>query len=86
MWMIRGSLWTLDRLSGLFGSHVQQSEVFRTMIGACGPYNLDGFAIVEEPPSLDGSGHVVLRPGRSQGPGLGSLPIESLRLGLAPEP
>jgi len=40
--MIRGSLRTPDRLSELFGSHVQQSEVLRTMTGACGPYNLGG--------------------------------------------
>jgi hypothetical protein len=42
MWMIRGSLRTPDRLPELFGSHVQQSEAFRTMTGAHGPYNLGG--------------------------------------------
>ena len=42
MWMIRGSLRIADRLFELFGSHVQQSEVLRTMTGACGPYNLGG--------------------------------------------
>ena len=44
MWMIRGSLRTPDRLFELFGSHVQQSGVLRTMTGACGPYNLGGSA------------------------------------------
>ena len=33
---------TPDRLSELSSSHVQQLEVLRTMIGACGPYNLGG--------------------------------------------
>ena len=33
---------TPDRLPELSGSHVQQSEVLRTMTGACGPYNLGG--------------------------------------------
>ena len=42
MWMIQGSLRTPDRLPELSGSRVQQSEVFRTMIGACGPYNMGG--------------------------------------------
>ena len=42
--MIRGSPRTPDRLPELSGSHVQQSEVLRTMIGACGPYNLGGSA------------------------------------------
>jgi hypothetical protein len=28
--------------TGLSGSHVQQSKVFRTMTGARGPYNLGG--------------------------------------------
>ena len=42
MWMIRGSLRIADRLFELFGSHVQQSEEFKTMIGTCGPYNLGG--------------------------------------------
>jgi hypothetical protein len=27
---------------GLSGFHVQKSEVFGTMTGACGPYNLGG--------------------------------------------
>ena len=44
MWMIWGSPRTPDRLPKLSGSRVQQSEVFRTMTGACGPYNLGGFA------------------------------------------
>ena len=43
MSMIRGSPRTPDRLLELSGSRVQQSEVFRTMTGACGPYNLGGF-------------------------------------------
>jgi hypothetical protein len=43
MRMIQGSPRTLDRLSGLSSSHVQKSEVFRTMTGACGPFNLGGF-------------------------------------------
>jgi hypothetical protein len=42
MWMIRGSSRTLDRLSELSGSHVLQSEVLKTMTGACEPYNLGG--------------------------------------------
>ena len=46
MWMIQGSPRTLDRLPELFGSHVQQSDVFRTMIGARGPYNFGGSATV----------------------------------------
>ena len=44
MWMIWGSPRTIDRLLELFGSCVQQSEVLGTMTGACGPYNLGGFA------------------------------------------
>ena len=40
-----GSPRTPDRLSRLSGSHVQQSEVFRTMTGARGPYNLGCSAI-----------------------------------------
>jgi hypothetical protein len=44
MLMIRGSSRTPDRLLELFGSRVQQSKVFRTTIGAHGPYNLGGFA------------------------------------------
>jgi hypothetical protein len=36
MWMIQGSPRTPDRLLELSGSCVQQSEVFRTMIGALG--------------------------------------------------
>ena len=43
--MIRGSSRTPDKLPKLSGSHVQQSEVFRTMTYACGPYNLGGSAI-----------------------------------------
>ena len=42
--MIRGSPGIPDRLSELSGSHVQQLEVFRTMEGARGPYNLGGSA------------------------------------------
>ena len=45
MWMIRGSLRTLDRPPKLSGSHVQQSEVFRTMTYKGGPYDLNGSAI-----------------------------------------
>ena len=37
-----GSPRTPNRLSELSSSHVQQLEVLRTMIGACGPYNLGG--------------------------------------------
>jgi topoisomerase IA-like protein len=44
MWMIKGSLRTLDKLPKLSGSHAQQSEVLRTMIGAYGPHNLGGSA------------------------------------------
>ena len=44
IWMIRGSPRTPDRLPGLSGSRVQQSKVFRTVIGTCGPYNLGGSA------------------------------------------
>jgi hypothetical protein len=33
---------TPDRLPELSGSHVQHLEVFRTMTGARGPYNLGG--------------------------------------------
>ena len=36
---------THDRLLGLCGLCVQQSEVWETMIGARGPYNLGSFAI-----------------------------------------
>jgi hypothetical protein len=46
MWMIRGSPRTPDRLSELSGSHVQQSEVLRTMTGACELCNLGGSVIV----------------------------------------
>ena len=46
MWMIRGSLRTLDRLPELSSSRVQQSEVFKTMTGARGPYDLGGSAIL----------------------------------------
>ena len=35
---------TPDRLSGLYGLCVQWSEVYETMMGTCGPYNLDGSA------------------------------------------
>ena len=37
-----GSPRTPDRLSELSGTHVQQLEVLRTMMGACGPNNLGG--------------------------------------------
>ena len=40
MWMIRGSPRTPNRLPMLSGSCVQQSEVFRIMTCAHGPYNL----------------------------------------------
>jgi hypothetical protein len=40
--MIWGSPRTPDRLLELSGSRVQQSEVFRTMTGARGSYNLGG--------------------------------------------
>jgi hypothetical protein len=33
---------TPDRLLMLSGSRAQQSEVVKTMTGACGPYNLGG--------------------------------------------
>jgi hypothetical protein len=42
MWMNQDSPRTPDRLPELSGSQVQQSEVLRTMTGACGPYNLGG--------------------------------------------
>ena len=42
--MIWGSLRPPDRLPKLSSSRVQQSEVLGTMTGACGPYNLGGFA------------------------------------------
>jgi hypothetical protein len=45
MWMIWGSPGTPNKLPELSGSHVQQSEVFRTMTGAREPYNLGGSAI-----------------------------------------
>jgi hypothetical protein len=41
-----GSLRTPDRLPKLSGSHVKQSELFKTMIGARGPYNWGGSATV----------------------------------------
>jgi len=44
MWMIQGSLKIPDRLPKLSSSHVQISEVLRTMTGARGPYNLGGSA------------------------------------------
>ena len=44
--MIQGSLRAPDKLPELFGSRVQQSEIFRTMTGARGPYNLGGSAII----------------------------------------
>ena len=49
MWMIRGSPRTPDRLPELSGSCVQLLEVFRTMTGAHGPYNLGGFATLGKP-------------------------------------
>jgi hypothetical protein len=45
-WMIRGLLRTPDRLLELFGSSVQQSEVFRKMTSAPELYNLGGSTIV----------------------------------------
>ena len=44
MWMIRGSPRTPDRLPKLCGSCVQQSEVYETITGICGPHNLGGSA------------------------------------------
>jgi len=46
MWMIRGSPRTPNKLSELSGSHVQQSNIFKTMTGARGPYNWGGSAII----------------------------------------
>jgi hypothetical protein len=42
MWMIQGSLRTPNRLPKLSFSCVQQSEIFKKMTGARGPYNLGG--------------------------------------------
>ena len=42
--MIQGSPRTPSRLPKLSGSRVQQSEVFKTMIGVGGPYNWGGSA------------------------------------------
>jgi hypothetical protein len=45
MWMNHLSPRTLDRLPELSGLHVQLSEVCKTMVGTCGPYNSGGSAI-----------------------------------------
>ena len=42
MWMIRGSPKALGGLLELFGSRVQQSDLFRTMTCARGPYYFGG--------------------------------------------
>jgi hypothetical protein len=55
MWIIRGSPKTPDRLPELSGSRVQQSEVFRTMIGAHGPYNSGGSATNKKGMDLEGA-------------------------------
>ena len=44
--MIQGSLRAPDKLPELFGSRVQQSEVFGIMTGARGAYNLGGSATI----------------------------------------
>ena len=44
-WMIQGSPRTPDRLPELSGSHVRLSEVWKTMMSTCGPYNLGGSTI-----------------------------------------
>jgi len=43
-WMIRGSPSSPHRLPELSSLRAQQSEVFRTMTGARGPYNWGGYA------------------------------------------
>jgi hypothetical protein len=43
-WMIRVSPRTPDRLLESFGTRVLRSEVFETMMGACGPLNSGGSA------------------------------------------
>jgi hypothetical protein len=45
MWMIRVSPRTPDRLPELSGLYVQLSEVYKTMVGTCGPYNSGGSTI-----------------------------------------
>jgi len=42
MWMIRGPPRAPDRLLESFGTRARRSEVFETMIGACGPINSGG--------------------------------------------
>jgi len=41
-WMIRVSPRTPDRLLESFGTRARRSEVFETMMGACGPLNSGG--------------------------------------------
>ena len=43
-WMIRGPPRAPDRLLESFGTHARRSEVFETMMGACGPLNSGGSA------------------------------------------
>ena len=44
MWMIRGPPRASDRLLESFGTRARRSEVFETMMGACGPINSGGSA------------------------------------------
>jgi len=44
MWMIRGPPRAPDRLLESFGTRARRSEVFETMMGACGPINSEGSA------------------------------------------
>jgi hypothetical protein len=44
MWMIRGPPRAPDRLLESFGTRALRSEVFETMMGACGPFNSGGSA------------------------------------------
>ena len=46
MWMIRGPPRAPDRLLESFGTRARRSEVFKTMMGACGPINSGGSATV----------------------------------------
>jgi len=43
-WMIRVSPRIHDRLLESFGTRARRSEVFETMMGACGPLNSGGSA------------------------------------------
>jgi hypothetical protein len=43
-WMIRGPPRAPDRLLESFGTHARRSEVFETMMDACGPLNSGGSA------------------------------------------